>query len=150
MSLFWRLKCWEWRRKGGKFEEKRSWLQWEPRPSYFDTFFTVLSWHLIVSLIFKRFIKPCLNDSRNDTNEDKLQLQTSQVEYVWLAQWDNHQTSKPVMVSVVGVIPTGCNFIFCQNFLNLLDINSGFKCKSDLVGKQIDLITVQCKVVLGN
>ena len=38
------------------------------------------------------------------------------VAHAWLVQLDRQQTSKPVMVSVVGLIPTRDNFIFAETF----------------------------------
>ena len=35
---------------------------------------------------------------------------------VWLAEWDKHLTSNPVMVSVVGSNLTGGNFVFAEAF----------------------------------
>ena len=39
---------------------------------------------------------------------------------------DGHAVSSP---------PIGSNFIFCPNFLELLNVNSGLKCKFDLIIK---------------
>ena len=50
----------------------------------------------------------------------KFNLRISYSAHVWLAQLRRHQTSKPVIVSVVSSIPTGGNFIFYENFLKPL------------------------------
>ena len=44
--------------------------------------------------------------------------------YVWLGQLDSHPTSKPVMISVLSLIPTGGNLFFTETFLKALDDNS--------------------------
>ena len=39
------------------------------------------------------------------------------------------------MVSVVGSVPTGGNFMLCSNFSKKVNVNSGLKCKFDLIVK---------------
>ena len=58
-------------------------------------------------------------ESRNDPSpkselvqETKFSLKSSYSTHACLAQLDQHQTCKPVMVSVVSSNPTGGNFIF--------------------------------------
>ena len=46
---------------------------------------------------------------------------------------DKHSTLDPMMVSVMSSISTGD--IFLLNFFKLLDVNSGLKCKCDLIVK---------------
>ena len=65
-------------------------------------------------------------ESRNDpcpksevVHETKFSLKISFSTHACLAQLDQHQTCKPVMVSVVSSNPIGGNFIF----LRLLDAN---------------------------
>ena len=50
--------------------------------------------------------------------------------HISVAYLDKHSTLDPVMVSVVGSIPTGGNFLL-KLFENL-NVNSGLKCKCDL------------------
>ena len=51
-----------------------------------------------------------------------------------------HSTLDPVMVSVVGSIPTGGNFLL--KLFQTLDVNSGLKCKYDLIMKNFRLILI--------
>ena len=74
---------------------------------------------------FQILIKSCSVESRNDpslksevVHETKFSLKISYSIHAFLAQLDQHQTCKPVMVSVVSSIPTGGNF-----FLRHLDAN---------------------------
>ena len=80
---------------------------------------------LIVS-DFQSLIKSCSIASRNDpspkskvVHETKFSLKISYSTHACLAQLDQHQTCKPVMVSVVSSNPTGGNF----NILRHLDAN---------------------------
>ena len=68
---------------------------------------------------FQILIKSCSIESRNDqsqnsevVHETKFSLKISYSTHACLAQLDQHQTYKPVMVSVVSSNPTGGNFIF--------------------------------------
>ena len=68
---------------------------------------------------FQILIKSCSNESRNDpspksevVHETKFSLKISYSTHACLAQLDQHQTCKPVMVSVVNSSSTGGNFIF--------------------------------------
>ena len=68
---------------------------------------------------FQILIKSCSIESRNDPSpksemvyETKFSLKISYSTYACLAQLDQHQTCKLVMVSVVSSNPTGGNFIF--------------------------------------
>ena len=49
-----------------------------------------------------------------------------------MAYLDKHSTLAPVMVNVVSSNPTGGNFL---KFFKPLDVNSGLKCKCDLIVK---------------
>ena len=61
----------------------------------------------------------------------------SEMIQVQKVKWCMKQTSvkgfpkQQNMVSLVGSIPTGGNFIFCWDFFKPLDVNSGYKCKFD-------------------
>ena len=48
-------------------------------------------------------------------HETKFSLKISYSTHVCLAQLNQHQTCKPVMVSVVSLSPTGGNFIFLRH-----------------------------------
>ena len=68
---------------------------------------------------FQILIKSYFIESRNDpspksevVHETKFSLKISYSTHACLAQWDQHQTCKPVMVGVVSSNPTGGNFIF--------------------------------------
>ena len=68
---------------------------------------------------FQILMKSCTIESRNDSSpksevvhETKFSLKISYSTHVCLAQLDQHQTCKPVMVSVVSSSPTGGNFFF--------------------------------------
>ena len=53
-----------------------------------------------------------------------------------VAEWNRHLTSEPVMVSVVGSIPSGGNIIFfAKTFLKSLDVNFVPKCQNCAVNK---------------
>ena len=58
-------------------------------------------------------------------HETKFSLKISYSTHACLAQLDQHQTYKPVMISVVSLNPTGSNFIFLRN----LDANFAQKCQ---------------------
>ena len=67
---------------------------------------------------FQILIKSCSIESRNDPNpkcevvhETKLSLKTSYSTHVCLAQLDQHQTCKPVMVSLQGQLPLEATYI---------------------------------------
>ena len=71
---------------------------------------------------FQILIKSCSIESRNDpsperevVHETKFSLKISYSTHACLAQLDQHQTCKPVMVSVVSLSPTGGNFIFLRH-----------------------------------
>ena len=64
---------------------------------------------------------------------NKLQFKVCQVAHASVAYVDKHSTLDLVMVSVVSSIPTGGNFLL--NFFVPLDVNSGLKCKCDLILK---------------
>ena len=53
--------------------------------------------------------------------------------HVSVAYLDKHSTLNPVMVSVVGSIPTGGNFLL--KLFETLDVISGLKCKCHLIVK---------------
>ena len=68
---------------------------------------------------FQILIKSFFIESRNDpspksevVHETKFSLKISYSTHACLAQLDQHQTYKPVMVTVVSSNPTGGNFIF--------------------------------------
>ena len=63
---------------------------------------------------------------------NKLQFKVYQATHGSVAYLDKHSTLVPVMVSVVSSNATEGNFL---NFLKLLDVNSGLKCKCDLIVK---------------
>ena len=71
---------------------------------------------------FQILIKGCSIESRNDpspksevVHETKFSLKISYSTHAFLAQLDQHQTCKPVMVNIVSSIPTGGNFIFLRH-----------------------------------
>ena len=70
---------------------------------------TVLSRHVITVSDFEILIKSCSIESRNDPGPS---LKISYSTHACLAQLDQHQTCKPVMVSVVSSNPAGGNYIF--------------------------------------
>ena len=79
----------------------------------------MLSRHVLTVSDFQILIKSCSIESRKDpspksevVNETKFSLKIFYSTHVCLAQLDQHQTCKPVMVSVVISSPTGGNFIF--------------------------------------
>ena len=68
---------------------------------------------------FQILIKSCSVESRNDpssksevVHETKFSSKISHSAHACLAQLDQHQTCKPVIVVVVSSNPTGGNFIF--------------------------------------
>ena len=87
----------------------------------------MLSRHVLTVSDFQILIESCSIESRNDLSpksevmhETKFSLKISYSTHACLAQLDQHQTCKPVMVSVVtSSNPTGGNF----NFLGHLDAN---------------------------
>ena len=54
--------------------------------------------------------------SPKSRNMKHTSVKVFQVAYVWLAQLDKYETSDPMMVSVVGSIPTGGNFLIFKTF----------------------------------
>ena len=71
---------------------------------------------------FQILIKSCCIESRNDqspkgevVHETQFSLKISCSTHTCLAQLDQHQTCKPVMVSVVSSAPNGGNFISLQH-----------------------------------
>ena len=80
---------------------------------------------------FEIIIKSCSIESRKDpsqksdvVHETKFSLKIFYSTHDSLAHLDEHQTCKPVMVSVVSLSPTGGNFIFLRH----LDANFVLKC----------------------
>ena len=78
----------------------------------------MLSRHVLTVSDFQILIKSCSIESRNDpspksevVHETKFSLKISYSTHACLAQLDQHQTCKPVMVIVVSSNPTGGNFI---------------------------------------
>ena len=57
-------------------------------------------------------------------HEPKLSLKISHSTNIWLAEFDRHQISRPVMVSVVSLIPTGYNFILFLKAHNVILVSS--------------------------
>ena len=87
---------------------------------------TVLSRHVLTVSDFQILIKSCSIESRNDqssksevVHETNFSLKIFYSTHACLVQLDQHQTCKPVMVSVVSSNPTGGNLIF----LRQLDTN---------------------------
>ena len=71
---------------------------------------------------FQIIIMSCSVDSRNDpspksevVHETKFSLKISYSTHACLAQLNQHQTHKPVMVNVVSSSPTAGNFIFLRH-----------------------------------
>ena len=71
---------------------------------------------------FQILIKSCSIESRNDpspksevVHETKFSLKISYSTHACLAQLDQHQTCKPVMVSVVSSNSSGDNLIFLRH-----------------------------------
>ena len=82
----------------------------------------MLSRHVLTVSDFQILIKACLIEFRNDpspksevVHETKFSLKISYSTHACLAQLDQHQTCKPVMVSVVSSNPTGGNFHFLRH-----------------------------------
>ena len=82
----------------------------------------MLSRHLLTVSDFQILIKSCSIESRNDpspksevVHETKISLNISYSTHACLAPLDQHQTCKPVMVSVVSSNPSGGNFIFLRH-----------------------------------
>ena len=87
----------------------------------------MLSGHVLTVSDFQILIKSCSVESRNDpspknevVHETKFSLKISYSTHACLAQLDQHQTYKPVMVSVVSSNPTGDNFIFLNTSMLIL------------------------------
>ena len=79
----------------------------------------------------------CFNDFQMWNGAwNKLQFKVCQVAHGSVAYLDKHSTLDPVMVSVVSSNPTGGNFL---KFFKLLDVNSGLKCKCDLIVKNSNM-----------
>ena len=94
-------------------------------------------WTLIISRINRAWLYKCVKYSDWQPN-------------VILAQSIRHQTSKPVMVSVMASTLTAGNFIFCSDFLKPLDVNSGLKCKCDLIMKNSNAATQWIFLIRGS
>ena len=62
-----------------------------------------------------------------------IQLKVCQVAHVSLAHLDKHSTLDPVMISVLGSISTGGNYLL--KLFKPLDANLDLKCKCDLIVK---------------
>ena len=82
----------------------------------------MLNRHVLKVSDFQILIKSCSIESRNDISpksdvvyETKFNLKICYSTHACLAQLDQHQTSKPVMVSVVSSNPTRGNFIFLRH-----------------------------------
>ena len=81
----------------------------------------MLSRHVLTVSDFQVLIKSCSIASRNDpspksevVHETKFSLKISYSTHACLAQLDQYQTCKLVMVSVLSSNPTGGNFIFLR------------------------------------
>ena len=90
---------------------------------------------------FQILMKSCSIESSNDpspksevVHEIKFSLKISCSTHVCLAQLDQHQTCKPVMVSVVSSNPTGGNFIFLRH----LYVNFVQKCQICVIYENFD------------
>ena len=82
----------------------------------------MLSRHMLRVSDFQILIKLCSIESRNDlssksevVHETKFSLKISYSTHACLAQLDQHQTCKPMMISIVSSSPTGSNFIFLRH-----------------------------------
>ena len=90
----------------------------------------VLSGHVLTASDFQIHIKSCCIESRNNpspksevVHETKFSLKISYSTHVCLVQLDQHQTCKPVMVSVVSSNPAGGNFnFFCTEMTEMSDV----------------------------
>ena len=78
--------------------------------------------HVLTVSHFQVLINSCSLESRNDpspksevVHETKFSLNISYSTHACLAQLDQRQTCKPVMVSVVSSNPTGGSFIFLKH-----------------------------------
>ena len=82
----------------------------------------MLSRHVLTVSDFQILIRSCSIESRNDpspksevVHETKFSLMISYSTHACLAQLDQHEICKPVMVSVVSSNPTVGNFIFLRH-----------------------------------
>ena len=71
-------------------------------------------------------------------HETNFNLRSAQAAHGSVAYLDKHSTLDPVMVSVVSSNPTEGNFL---KFFKPLDANFGFKCKTDLIVKNLVELT---------
>ena len=111
---------------------------------------------------FLILIKSCSIESRNDPNpksevvhETKSSLKISYSTHACLAQLDQHQTCKPVIISVVSSNPTGGNFIFLRHLdadfvqkwqkCQICVIYENFECIGTMQHIFIDVLSVQVK-----
>ena len=89
-----------------------------------DAYPTLLICHALPVPDCQTLTKSCSIESRNDpspkkgkvVHEKKTVKDMSYSTHVWLAEWDKHLTSNPLMVSVVSSIPTWGNFILVKLF----------------------------------
>ena len=93
----------------------------------------MLNRHTLTISDFQILIKSCSIESGNDpspkskvVHETKFSLKISYSTNACLAQLDQHQTCKPVMVSVVSSNPTGGNFISQDTLMLILYKNGRF------------------------
>ena len=84
----------------------------------------MLSRHVLTVSDFQILIKSCSIESKSPksevVHETEFSLKISYSTHASLAQLDQHQTYKPVMVSVVSSNPTGGNFIFLDTSMLIL------------------------------
>ena len=76
---------------------------------------------------------------------NKLQFKVCQEAQTSVACLDKYLTLDPAMVSVVSSIPIGGKVLLI--FFKPLDINSGLKCKCDLVVKNSILLFIQEQIL---
>ena len=67
-------------------------------------------------------IKSCSIEFRNNQSQES-EMEHENKQHIWFTQLNVRQTSKPVVVSVVRLIPTGGKLYFCWNFLKPIDVS---------------------------
>ena len=109
-----------------------------------NTNLTELSKHVLKVSDFPILIKSCSIESRNDpspkselVHKTKFSLKISYSTHACLARLDQHQTCKPVMVTVVSSNPTWGNFIFLRH-LNANFVQKCQKCQICVIYENLE------------
>ena len=117
---------------------------------------TVLSRHVLTVSDFQILIKSGSIESRNDpspksevVHEKKFSLKISNWTHACLAQLDQPQTSKPMMVIVVSSNPIGGNFIFLRH-LDANFVQKWQKCQICVIYENLEwrLINIEIKATI--